>query len=217
MPRKPGKKPPKAPPKAQGAKADPSDTLIDAMLRLAAARGWSGLSMGDIAASADLPLRDCQTLFPDKIALLAAYLARLDRQMRQRLAAQGALDPDRSSARELLFDAIMTRFEVMAPDRAALARIRADLRCDPIALVGLLPAVRRSLESILQAAGLESMGLGGLGGLRGLVRRHGLALVLARVTPVWLADDSQDMGRTMAALDRSLLRIEQWLRWLAPA
>lgn len=202
MPRKPGKKPPKA----QAAKADPGNALIDAMLRLAASRGWSGLSMGDIAASADVPLRECQTLFLDKIALLAAYLARLDREMRQKLAGQGALDPDRLSARERLFDVIMTRFEVMAPDRAALARIRADLRCDPIALVGLLPAVRRSLESILQAAGLDSPGL------RGLVRRQGLALVLARVTLVWLADDSQDMGRTMAALDRSLLRIEQWLR-----
>ena len=55
----------------------------------------------------------------------------------------------------------------------------------------------------LEAAGINS------GGLRGTVRAKGLLAVYAAVIPVWLRDDSPDMARTMAALDRRLAQAER--------
>ena len=40
--------------------------------------------------------------------------------------------------------------------------------------------------------------------------RIGLAVVFAATVQVWLRDDSEDMAKTMAALDRNLKRAEQF-------
>lgn len=185
MPRK-AKKPP----------ADPAAQIIDAALLLAAECGWTGLRLGDIFAAAGVTFAEGFALFPGKTSILAAYSARIDRFMLHSLAQSGAAT---TGARERLFDAIMTRFESMAPERPALARIQADLRRDPLALAALLRPVQQSLNCILETAGLDTTGW------RGAARQHGLAALLARVTLIWLADDSADMGATMAALDRALI------------
>ncbi|MDD3446277.1 MAG: hypothetical protein PHS60_12755, partial [Zavarzinia sp.] len=51
-------------------------------------------------------------------------------------------------------------------------------------------------------------------GLGGLVRRRGAAAVFLAVMPVFLADESEDLSRTMAALDRQLARGDRLLRRL---
>jgi len=202
---------PKAKPKRKAkAKTDPRDALIDAAYRLAAEQGWHGLGLGDIAAEANVSLDECSALFRDKTTILAASFARVDRLMDERLAEQGTLDPGAASARERLFDVIMTRLEIMQPNRLAMARIAADLQCDPAAMLHLWPQIQRSLNSTLHAAGLDTSGL------RGMARRTGLGVLLSRVRPVWLRDDSPDMGPTMAALDRGLLRIESLLNYVRP-
>ncbi len=191
-------------------KTDPRDALIDAAYRLAAEQGWHGLGLADIAAAAKISPGECSALFSDKTAILAASFARVDRLMDERLAEQGTLDPGAASARERLFDVIMTRLEIIQPHRLAMARIVSDLQCDPAAMLHLWPQIQRSLNSILRAAGLDTSGL------RGMARRTGLGFLLSRVRPVWLRDDSLDMGPTMAALDRGLLRIESLLNYLRP-
>ena len=50
---------------------------------------------------------------------------------------------------------------------------------------------------------LEAAGLGA-SGLHGLVRVQGLTLIYLDTLRVWLDDDSEDMGKTMATLDRRL-------------
>lgn len=185
MPRK-AKKPP----------ADPADRIIDTALLLAAERGWTGLRLGEIFAAAGVTFAEGFALFPAKTAILAAYSRRIDRLMLQSLGTNGLAE---TGVRERLFDAIMTRFESMAPARPALARINAGLRRDPLLLAALARPVQQSLRGILEVAGLDATGW------RGAARQHGLAVLLARVTRVWLADDSADLGATMAALDRALI------------
>ncbi len=57
-----------------------------------------------------------------------------------------------------------------------------------------------------QAAGLSSAGLAGA------VRTEGLALVYLNALRVWLADDTEDMEKTMAALDWGLRQAEMLMR-----
>ena len=61
----------------------------------------------------------------------------------------------------------------------------------------------RDRNSMLEAAGLSSSGL------IGALRAKGLALVYGEAFRVWLGDDSKDMAKTMAALDRALRRAER--------
>ena len=61
---------------------------------------------------------------------------------------------------------------------------------------------------MLEAAGISSVGLAGS------LRIKGLALVYLNALRVWLEDDSPDMARTMAAVDKGLRRAEQLARSL---
>lgn len=69
--------------------------LTEALLRIAGTRGLQAVSMREIAAEAGVSLRVVQYYFTNKQALLDAGLAelgaRMDRRVRQRAAAAGAL------------------------------------------------------------------------------------------------------------------------------
>nr|MBC8158924.1 TetR family transcriptional regulator [Alphaproteobacteria bacterium] len=61
-----------------------------------------------------------------------------------------------------------------------------------------LPCFLRSMAWMLEAAGLPS------GGISGAARAAGLGALYANAVRVWLRDDTPDMAKTMAALDRGL-------------
>ena len=177
---------------------DPSDKIIDAALKLAAARGWRDLSLADIAKAAKIPLPDLSELFSSKAAILAAWSARIDAEV-----LKLAEDEDMSdeSARDRLFDVLMLRIDAMTPQKTALIAIARDLRRDPVAALSLARPMLQAFGWMLEAAGIDSSGL------RGSLRVRGLALVWSRVLPVWLAD-GEDMAKTMAELDRRLRQAE---------
>lgn len=175
---------------------DPAGRIIDAALDLAAVEGWSGLGMARIAAAAGLTLADVHAVFPSKACLLDAFIRRVDAEV----LAAGPADAG-EAARDRLFEVLMRRFDVLAPRKAAVAAVLRDVVDPTVGLVGL-PALARSMAWTLEAAGLSATGLGGL------VRVQGLMAVYANAVRVWLRDDSPDMAKTMAALDKGLRRAE---------
>ena len=186
------------------AKRDPEDKIIDAALKLAASRGWSGLSLADIAKSARVGLPVLSGLFASKNEILAAFSRRIDAAV---LKAASAEDLSGEEARDRLFDVLMMRFDALAPHKPALKNIARDLRRDPVAAAGLVRPMLQSLGWMLEAAGIDSSGLGG--GLR--VR--GIALVWGAAFRVWL-EDGDDQAKTMAELDRRLRGGEAFLERL---
>jgi len=175
----------------------PHDRIIAAALRLAETRGWRDLSLGEIAAEAGIPLAEMRKIFQSRGQILAAFSRDIDQAVLDKFAAPGPDVP-----RDRLFDVLITRFEIMAPYKAAIRRIRDDLGSDfGEALQQMRPALK-SQYWMLAAAGIS-----GEGG-RGFLRVQGLLAVYTRVFQVWLDDDDPGMARTMAALDRRLRRGE---------
>lgn len=179
-------------------KAHAHDAVIDAALALAAEKGWRGLPLADIAERAGTRLADLVEHFPDRTAILAAYADRIDRAM-----MADAVDRD-ESPRDRLFDVIMRRFDAMAGDRKALSAILRHTADDPKALLCGGRRYLRSMALILETAGISASGL------RGLAKIHVVAAIYLYVFKIFLADDSADHARTMAALDKSLRRISDW-------
>lgn len=178
--------------------AEAADRLVDAALRLAERQGWRRTGLGEIAAEAGLPLDEAYIACPSKLALLARFHRRIDRAA---LAGTSAAD---EPARDRLFDALMRRFDALAPHRQALRAILRDSMADPPALLGL-PALLRSMGWMLERAGVSAPGW------RGRCRAKLLAGLYLSVLRVFLDDDSADLARTMAALDRRLRAMESWL------
>jgi AcrR family transcriptional regulator len=181
------------------------DRIIDAALDLAALKGWRDLGLRDIATEAGIGLAELYDAFPGKDAILEGYARRLDRET---LAAEGT-DLGEEPARDRLFDAVMRRLDLMAPHKAAVAAILHDVTRDPLWAACHAPGFLRSIDWLLEAADLRATRL------RGAIRRTGLAAIYLDVLRVWLRDDSPDLARTMAALDRRLRQADGAMRFIA--
>lgn len=174
---------------------------IDAFLALIAEKGMAAVSLREVASTAGLGVAELYALFPDKAALAAAFMARIDAEVL--VGTQPSLDPD-ETARDRLFDTMMRRYDALRPHRAALRALRQAGRRDPLLALSLVPALRRSMAAMLEAASISS------DGLPGAVRQNGLLAIHSAVSRVFDEDDSQDLSATMAALDRRLKAAENW-------
>ncbi|TAL02681.1 MAG: hypothetical protein EPO08_06330 [Rhodospirillaceae bacterium] len=205
MPRKPrtAKTTPTASP---GPKARPGalDRVIDAALDEAAALGWRALTLAGVAARAGLEFGDVLVLTPTKHCLLARYLDRIDQQT---LGPVRMPDP-RDKPRDRLFEIIMRRFDVLNRHRAGSRAVIVGVARDPVAMALAGLRLRRALAAMLAASDIPADGLVGCLRIQGL---KGVCLVTLRA---WMNDDSSDMAKTMAALDRALGQAERLARFL---
>lgn len=178
-------------------KPDPREAILEAALALAAERGWSRVGLGDIAERARVPLAELYRRYPSRPAIVGAIMARIDERV---LAGTDPADAD-EPAHDRLLDALLRRLDALAPHRDAVRAMLHSVPRDPLSALAVLPHLLRSMAWMLEAAGIPT------GGLAGLVRAKLLAAIYLDGLRVWLTDDSADMARTTAVLDRRLRRI----------
>jgi len=181
--------------------SEASNRALDAFLRLIADKGFAHVALREVAEAAGLGVAELYRLYPDKVALAGAFMARIDAEVLAGTSRQG--DPE-ETARDRLFDVLMRRYDALRPHRAALAAIRRAATRDPLLAIELGPALRRSMAAMLEAASLPSEGLSGA------LRQNGLLAIHYAVSRVFDRDDTTDLSKTMAALDGRLKMAERW-------
>jgi AcrR family transcriptional regulator len=186
-----------------GKRADPLKRLVDAALALAAERPWATVSLADITARAGLNLSAVHAHAPSKSHLVRAWLREVDGAV-----LAGSSPSPKDSVRDRLFEVLMRRVDALRPHKQAVASILHGLTADPVAALCGWPALLRSMSWMLEAASLDASGV------RGALRARGLALVWLATLRAFLADESEDLGSTMAALDKALKRAEPFGRLL---
>ena len=187
-------------------KSDPSDAIVDAFMKLAADKSVGSIGLGEIAEEAGVTLAELRTHYSSKMAIIAAFVRRVDLA----ILAEGPADTD-SSPRDRLFEVIMRRFDALLPHKDAIARMARSAACDPGFALCLRQMGLRSHRWTLAAAGISS------GGVLGRIRVNGVMLAYGEAMRVWLKGDDPDFARTMAALDKALLRGERAMRMVQKA
>ena len=180
----------------------PKGRIIDAALRLAATKPWHDVSIADIAQSAGLGLADFAKEFYGKLGIVTAFQKLVDDQVLRRARLVHGSD---ESARDRVFDVIMTRFDILQPHKAALKSIMADASSVPPS-PDMLGKLMRSQHWMLVAAGIPA------DGPAGRAREAALLSVYARAFREWLEDDDPGHAKTMAVLDRRLRNGERWMQ-----
>jgi ubiquinone biosynthesis protein COQ9 len=175
----------------------PRGRIVAAALRLAGERPWRDVTLTDIAKAADVKLDEVRRDFDSKAEIVAAFVRTVDDEVLARAPKRAA----GQSSRDAIFDVVMSRFDVMAPYRPALASIAATWTFDP----ALMRALSQSQAWMLRAADVSAEGL------EGQLRATGLGAVYGSVFRTWLKDDDPGLARTMATLDRRLRRCEETL------
>ena len=176
---------------------DPVETIINAALELTPRLGWRSLTIADIARETGLSLGEIRAACPGKTAILNALVRRTDDQV----LAPGEVEGD--SVRDRLFELLMGRFEALNPHKSAISVIVRDSWCDPAALLAIGPGLFCSMAWMLEAAGVP------VSGIFGAARVKGLMMVYANAFRVWMNDSTEDMAKTMSALDKGLRLAER--------
>lgn len=178
--------------------------IVEALLTLLASEPLERIGLGDIAKAAGVSLADLRAEFSSVVAILAAHMKDIDRQV----LSGDTSDMNEESARERLFDVLMRRLDAHAPHKAAIRSLmQSTLRNPPLALV-MNAFAARSMGWMMTAAGISAAGP------KGALRAQALTLLYVRVLSVWSRDDDPGLARTMAALDRELARAERWSGFL---
>ncbi len=175
------------------------ERAVKAALNLAARMGWDMVTLTDIAQESRASLAELSAVFDDKGDILNAYGRMLDKKT---LEAFGEIDPSMPE-RDRLFDIIMERFDILNEDRAAIVSVLESFTTDPKQAIISLPHLGRSMAWMLEAVGMDT------NGMRGAIKIAGLTGVYVYVLKAWVDDESEDLAKTMAALDRGLNRAEQ--------
>ncbi len=172
------------------------DDIAAAAVRLAGQRGWRGLALGDIAAEAGVTFAQLARCYACRPDILDGFERMIDRAM----LAAAVTGETAEKPRDRLFDIIMERFEALRPFRDGVRRIGRELPFDAPSALVLAAAMPRSAALMFAGAGMR------IEGPLMPVKIAALSGLYLAVFRDWLRDDSQDLGKTMAALDKRLDR-----------
>jgi AcrR family transcriptional regulator len=202
MARAPRQPAPGQPPSSDGKSA--RERTVEAFMGLLAEQPIEQIGFAEIAARAGVSLSELHNMFGTKLAILAAYLKDIDRQV------LGGIDPDMAEEppRERLFDVLMRRIDALAPHKAAVRSLIRSAGRNPALALALNGFAVRSQQWMLAAADIPAAGP------RGMFHAQGLALLFASVLRTWMRDEDPGLARTMSALDQALARGQRFSGFL---
>ncbi|MFM2044734.1 MAG: hypothetical protein RLY86_3310 [Pseudomonadota bacterium] len=172
--------------------------ILSAAMDLAAEQGWSRTTLAEIARRADLPLAEIYRTTGGKPGILEALSRHADAQV-----LSGSAPDMEDHPRDRLFDVLMRRFDALGPYKPGLMAVADAAPRDPLPALCTLRQIRRSMEWMLEAAGLSA------DGWQGAVKSRALAGLWLSLMRVWFQDETEDQAKTMAALDARLRRLDE--------
>ncbi|HLG86985.1 MAG TPA: TetR/AcrR family transcriptional regulator [Alphaproteobacteria bacterium] len=183
------------------ASSETAEKIAIAAVQLSATRGWRALSLAEIAAEAGVTLAELARCYGNRPQILDGFERMVDTLM-----LSGASPVDTGEAqRDRLFEIIMARLDALQPYRDGLRRIARELPMDPPSSFVLTCALPRSVAWMYAGAGIR------IGGPLMPLRLAALGAAYVATLRAWFGDESPDLAKTMAALDRELNRIERVL------
>jgi AcrR family transcriptional regulator len=180
------------------------ERIVDAFMTLLAQRPIERIGFAAIAKEAGVSLAELRDSFGSPLAILAAHVKRIDRQVLAGVDEELAEEPPR----ERLFDTLMRRLELLEPYKPAVRSLLRSAARNPGLALAVNGLAVRSQQWMLTAADIDAAGS------RGLIRAQGMAVLFASVLRTWVNDDDPGRARTMAALDRALARGQRWSGFL---
>ena len=180
---------------AQKRKPDQNKKIMDAALSHAGKVGWDALTIRDIAKKAKMSEEAVTRIYADVWDILLDILKKLDADT---LAEAGKM-PD-ESWRDNLFEILMSRFDVMEEDRHAFTALSCALARAPAAAPRFVRPFGRSMRDMLQHAGAPATPL----------HVAAFGIFYLSIVEVWKNDETADLSKTMAAVDKRLGMLERF-------
>lgn len=115
---------------------------------------------------------------------------------------------ERSSKRDMVFEIIMMRFDLLNENKVAVTKLFKILKKNPKRFIFLLPSFIYSMSLMLKIVGIQTKGVSGR------IKLKGLLVVYFSTFLTWVKDKSLSLDKTMTMLDKNLNRAESILKLL---
>lgn len=164
-----------------------------------AEKGLANLTVENIASDSGVSLLELSDLFPQQKNILLAMLEDIKQQV-----TMPEVD-NRLTRRDQVFDVAMMYFDAAQPHRLAIKKLSEDLIWNPYLLMQVLPYLYSLGESIVMKYLPEDKDRGGI---RYFGKKLSYNGVFTHALYIFLADETFDLSKTMAALDNGLKKID---------
>ena len=182
------------------AKINQQDLIFKDIFGKIASDGWQSIDLEKLSHECDFDVLNVTGGIRNKIDLLVAFSAFIDTTVNQSIDVD--LKDDQIPIRERLLEALLIRFEALAPYKAGVTKLMKTFPPNPTFVVIGSKSLKLSMEATLTAVGLEAKGI------QGAIRVKGLCMIFMSGVCAWAEDNSEDLSATTRILDERLKQTE---------
>ena len=182
-------------------KINQKDQIYKKIMEKIASEGWQMLDFESLSKEFDFDVLTKNGGVTNKMDLLVAFSEFVDASVKQLF--DDDLKDGEISVRERLLEALLIRFDVLAPYKVGIVELMKTFPNSPNFVFTGANSLRLSMEATLAAIGLES------NGVSRVIRVKGLSMVFLSAMCTWSRDDSEDLSATTRVLDKRLKNVEE--------
>lgn len=175
------------------------EKLIILGFKLIEKKGWKYFSLKSLAKENKSDLESIKIFFKNKSQFLKSFSEMIDNKV---LANIDKEEFNKNSIKDNLFELIMLRFENLNPYKTGLKILLSDLKKSPVELKKIMKKVLDSMDLFLEIANVKN------NYLMDFIKVNIIFIIYSYVFNVWLDDQSSEMSKTMAELDKWLSKAE---------
>ena len=176
------------------------DLIYKNIFKRIASDSWQSINLESLSQECDFDVLNVTGGIRNKVDLLVAFSAFIDMTVNQSIDAD--LKDDQIPVRERLLEALLIRFEALAPYKAGVIKLMETFPYNPSFVVIGSKSLKLSMEATLVAVGLEAKGI------QGAIRVKGLCMIFMSGVCTWSKDNSEDLSATTRILDERLKQTE---------
>ena len=163
--------------------------------------GWDKFSIEKLSTKENIPVRDLKVFFKCKYSIVDKFSIMIDKNIESKLRLEDFKD---SSKKDILFELIMMRFDEMEEFKSSLAKILDVSKNKPLLASIITRNVMNTMDFFLELSNCYS------NYTFDVLKKNFLFLIYSITFKTWLSDNTEDLSKTMAELDKLLSTAENF-------
>ena len=163
--------------------------------------GWEKFSLEKLSTKEKIPINDLKVFFKCKNSIVDKFSRMIDKKIESKLRIDDFKD---SSKKDILFELIMMRFDEMEGYKGSLVKILDVSKNKPLLISIITKNVMNTMDFFLELSNSYN------NYAFDFLKKNFLFFIYSITFKTWLSDDTEDLSKTMAELDKLLSTAENF-------
>ena len=163
--------------------------------------GWEEFSLEKLSTKEKIPINDLKVFFKCKNSIVDKFSRMIDKKIESKLRIDDFKD---SSKKDILFELIMMRFDEMEGFKGSLVKILDVSKNKPLLISIITKNVMNTMDFFLELSNSYN------NYAFDFLKKNFLFFIYSITFKTWLSDDTEDLSKTMAELDKLLSTAENF-------